>query len=98
MATETVSLRERNVVGNKFEDSGTFTASGTTGEVSTTLHWIESLEIISPNGDGTTIDTTLNLYPNTKTATTTEDADDAGWFHFAGADANSVYQFRVLGA
>lgn len=81
-----------NVVGRKKEDYivATLTAV-TSGIVNTRLHWIEAVSVEDTAGN----DPTINIYPNSITASATE--DDPGQLFIDNGGSGEIYNLRVIG-
>jgi len=92
MAKETVTFLARNRIGNKNEDFGSFTASGTAGYFKTKLSWVDHAEFQSPNEatPETEIITMLNSSDGTEGTL-------AGAVYFSGG-ATDKYFFRAVGS
>jgi len=90
MATQTVTYTEHNLLGNLREDYGTWTSDGAAGDVKTRLSWIYSVHLMTPG----TANQSMDVYPNSQTASTTE--DDAGSFYYANGNAVAM-KYRCVG-
>lgn len=81
-----------NVAGNRREDYIQITFGAvTSGIVTTRLHWIEALSCEDVSGG----DSTFDVWPNSDTASATE--DDPGHIFFANVTAGQIYNVRCIG-
>ena len=96
MAYESVTyIGALNIIGNQREDIGTWTAAGTSGQIRTRLTSIDEIHIQTPGGTYTGTAKNLQVYPNSASASFTE--DDPGVFHAGSENATTVYYYRCVG-
>jgi hypothetical protein len=87
----TVTIMAQNTVGAIREAYIKVVTDDTSGAIPTPLAKIEDIDIAEQDGS----DRLCDIYPNSKTASTTE--DDPGWFFLNNCANPTTYRFLVMG-
>jgi len=87
----TVTILDQNTVGAIREAYIKVVTDATSGSIPTPLAKIEDVDIAQQAGT----DRQCDIYPNSKTASVTEDAP--GWFFLNNCANGGTYRFLVMG-